>query len=156
MNWGKLPVAAKSLRWSTPPLAIAALTAGGIVLAVAAATTADAAGRTLVGLAAVVAFAVAALAVRQRPRLEVLPDGAGLAVTRLSGRRELPRAALMRVRIVAYPRLGRRVPMLEIDVRDPRGDEQLLIFGRWDLGTDPRTVYDALAVRGLAPDQTPS
>ncbi len=63
---------------------------------------------------------------------------------------------VMRVRIVAYPRLGRRVPMLEIDVRDPRGDEQLLIFGRWDLGTDPRTVYDALAVRGLAPDQTPS
>ncbi|ATQ30139.1 MULTISPECIES: PH domain-containing protein [Rhodococcus] len=144
------------LRWSTPPLAIVALAVGGVVLAVAAATTPDPAGRTLVGLAAAVALVVAALAARQRPRLEVLPEGAGLAVTRLTGRRELPRAALTRVRIVAYPRLGRRVPMLEIDVRDTQGDEQLLIFGRWDLGTDPRTVYDALAVRGLAPDQTPS
>ncbi|MFL1596023.1 PH domain-containing protein [Rhodococcus ruber] len=144
------------LRWSTPPLAIVALAVGGVVLAVAAATTPDPAGRTLVGLAAAVALVVAALAARQRPRLEVLPEGAGLAVTRLTGRRELPRAALTRVRIVAYPWLGRRVPMLEIDVRDTQGDEQLLIFGRWDLGTDPRTVYDALAVRGLAPDQTPS
>ncbi|AXY49494.1 membrane protein [Rhodococcus ruber Chol-4] len=144
------------LRWSTPPLAIVALAVGGVVLAVAAATTPDPAGRTLVGLAAAVALVVAALAARQRPRLEVLPEGAGLAVTRLTGRRELPRAALTRVRIVAYPRLGRRVPMLEIDVRDTQGDEHLLIFGRWDLGTDPRTVYDALAVRGLAPDQTPS
>ena len=146
------------LQWSTKPAAVTALAVGGAVLAVAAAVVvADAAGQVLVGFAAIVALATAALALRQRPRLAVLPDSAGIAVTRLTGRRKYTRPELQRVRLVDYPRLGRRVPMLEIDTRDPHsGSEQLMIFGRWDLGADPRDVYDALASRGLAPDQTPS
>ncbi|MEE2032257.1 PH domain-containing protein [Rhodococcus chondri] len=146
------------LQWSTRPAAVAALAVGGAVLAVAATVVAtDPAGRFLVGFAAVLALATAALALRQRPRLAVLPDATGIAVTRLTGRREYSRPELHRVRLVDYPRLGRRVPMLEIDIRDPHsGTEQLMIFGRWDLGADPRDVYDALAARGLAPDQTPS
>ncbi|NUP28311.1 MAG: PH domain-containing protein, partial [Nocardia sp.] len=40
-------------------------------------------------------------------------------------------------------RLGRKSPMLEIDV-DHLGTERLLIFGRWDLGTSPEDVYDTL------------
>ncbi len=145
-------------RWSTPPLAIAALVVGGGVLAVAAvAFTSDPAGRFLAGAAALLVLATAALAARQRPRLEVLENGSGLACTRVTGRRVFPREALIRVRIVEYPRLGRRVPMLEIDAREPgSGTERLMIFGRWDLGADPRDVYDALVLRDLAPDQSPS
>ncbi|MGN5237679.1 PH domain-containing protein [Rhodococcus sp. SJ-3] len=150
------------LEWSTPPVAVAALSAGGVVLAVAAVfAVPDAVGRILIGFAALLVLSMAFSAARQRPRLEVLsdPDGqaSGIATTRLSGRREFPRATLHRVRIVEYPRLGRRVPMLEIDTLEPgTGDERLMIFGRWDLGTDPRDVYDALAVHGLAPDHTPN
>lgn len=150
--------AVSALRWSTPPTAIAALVLGGGALTVAAvAFTTEPAGRFLVGAAALLVLATAALAARQRPRLEVLGDGSGLACTRVTGRQVFPRAALMRVRIVEYPRFGRRVPMLEIDAHDPHsGAERLLIFGRWDLGADPRDVYDALALRDLAPDQRPS
>jgi hypothetical protein len=134
-----------------------ALAAGGVALAVAAATAVDAAGRVLVGVAAALVLAFAASAWRQRPRLEVLPESSGLAVTRLTGRREYPAAALHRVRLVEYPRMGRRVPMLEIDTIDPRdGSESLMIFGRWDLGADPREVHEALGARGLAPDHKPS
>jgi len=144
-------------RWSTPPGAVVALAAGGVALAVAAATAVDAAGRVLVGVAAALVLAFAASAWRQRPRLEVLPESSGLAVTRLTGRREYPAAALHRVRLVEYPRMGRRVPMLEIDTIDPRdGSESLMIFGRWDLGADPREVHEALGARGLAPDHKPS
>ncbi|MBX4168882.1 PH domain-containing protein [Rhodococcus pyridinivorans] len=146
------------LRWATPPAAIAALSAAGLALAVTAAVAVpDAAGRVLVGFAAVLVLVMVALALRQRPRLEVLPGGTGIATMRLTGRREFTRAALHRVRIVEYPRFGRRVPMLEIDTIDPAtGTENLMIFGRWDLGTDPRNVHAALAMRDLAPDQTPS
>jgi len=147
----------ESPRWSTPPAVVAALTGAGVVLAVAAAVMVpDAAGRVLVGFAAVLVLSTAASAWRQRPRLEVLDGSSGIAVTRWTGRREYPLAQLHRVRIVEYPRLGRRVPMLEIDTLDPRdGSENLMIFGRWDLGADPRTVHEALVVRGLAPDHTP-
>ncbi len=150
------------LEWSTPPVAVAALAVGGVVLAVAAMfAVPDAVGKVLIGFAALLVLSMALTAARQRPRLEVLGDSdgpaSGIATTRLTGRREFPRAQLHRVRIVRYPRLGRRVPMLEIDTLDPEtGDERLMIFGRWDLGTDPRDVYDALAVHGLAPDHTPN
>lgn len=145
-------------RWSTPTGAIAALALGGAVLAGAAAlVVADTPGRFLVGFAALVAFVTAGLAWRRRPRLEVLAGDRGIATTRVSGRHEYAREALHRVRIVEYPRLGRRVPMLEIDTVDPvSGTENLMIFGRWDLGTDPRNVHEVLAARDLAPDQTPS
>lgn len=144
-------------RWSTPPGAVAALAVGGVALGVAAMTAVDAAGRVLVGFAALLVLLFAASAWRQRPRLEVLPGSSGLAVTRLTGRREYPATTLHRVRLVEYPRMGRRVPMLEIDTIDPRdGSENLMIFGRWDLGTDPRAVHEALGARGLAPDHKPS
>lgn len=141
-------------QWSTRPAAVAALVLGGVVLLVAATVAApDAVGRVLVGAAGILALAMAASAARQRPRLQVLAGNSGLATNRLTGRREYPRAALRRVRIVEYPRLGRRVPMLEVDVVDPStNNEKLMIFGRWELGTDPRDVFDVLAARDLAPD----
>ncbi|WP_137722866.1 PH domain-containing protein [Prescottella subtropica] len=142
------------LSWSTPLGAVVALTVGGVALIVAALLLGiDAAGLFLVTLAAVAMLVLAGLGARQRPRLAVVDvDGIpALAATRLRGRRVYRRDDLTRVRIVAYPRMGRRVPMLEIDAVDPDGTERLLIFGRWDLGADPTIVFDALAVRGLTP-----
>lgn len=111
----------------------------------------DAPGRFLAVLAALGMFVLAFLGGRQRPKLAIVRDGPALAATRLTGRRVYERDSIERIRIVAYPRLGRRVPMLEIDAVDPDSTERLLIFGRWDLGVDPVVVFDALAAHGLVP-----
>ncbi|WP_145275220.1 PH domain-containing protein [Prescottella equi] len=143
-----------SFEWSTPLGAVVALAAGGVVMVAAALLLGlDAPGRFLAVLAALGMFVLAFLGGRQRPRLAIVQDGPApaLAATRLTGRRVYRRDSIERVRIVAYPRLGRRVPMLEIDAVDPDGTERLLIFGRWDLGVDPVVVFDALAVHGLVP-----
>ena len=42
--------------------------------------------------------------------------------------------------------IGRKVRLLEIDTTDGR----LLVFTRWDLGTDPLDVLDALTAAGYA------
>ncbi|RVW02324.1 PH domain-containing protein [Rhodococcus spongiicola] len=145
-----------SLEWSTPLGAVAALTVGGVAMLVAALLVGlDTPGRFLAVLASLAMFVLAGLAMRQRPKLAIVRAGAepAIAATRLRGRRVYVRGDITRIRIVRYPRLGRRVPMLEIDAIDPDGTERLLIFGRWDLGTDPTVVFDALSVRGLVPEK---
>ncbi|MFC4606212.1 PH domain-containing protein [Rhodococcus kronopolitis] len=146
-----------ALAWATPTPALVATGLGALALAVAAAAAAsDPVGRLLIGLAALGLAVITAMGLRQRPRLAVLDGAHGIAVTGILGRREYHRADLARIRIVRYPRLGRRVPMLEIDVR-PAGadDDRLMIFGRWDLGTDPNDVFDALVVQQLVPPDPP-
>ncbi|WP_285186365.1 PH domain-containing protein [Rhodococcus sp. MEB041] len=129
--------------WSTPLAAVAALGVGAAALAAAAvATTGDPAGRALIGLAALAALALAAV---QRPKLSV--DGDVLRIRTLRGTRDHGRDDVLSLRLVPYPRLGRRVPMLEMDVTDG-DDERLVIFGRWDLGADPRAVFDTLELQG--------
>lgn len=145
--------------WSTPAPALVATGVGGLAMAVAAAAVpADPAGRFLIGLAALGLFVVTALGAWQRPRLGIRDGNRGLVVQRLRGRIEVDRTDLSRVRIIRYPRLGRRVPMLEIDIRPPgTDDDRLLIFGRWDLGADPTDVFDELDARGLVPpDRRPT
>ncbi|RVW02075.1 PH domain-containing protein [Rhodococcus xishaensis] len=145
-----------SLEWSTPLSAVAALTVGGVaMLAGALLLDVDAPGRFLAILASLALFVLAGLAARQRPKLAIVDAGGEPAITatRLRGPRVYARGDIARIRIVRYPRLGRRVPMLEIDAIDPDGTERLLIFGRWDLGTDPTAVFDALSVRGLIPQE---
>lgn len=135
--------------WATPRVAVAALGVGAVALGVAAvATSSDPAGRLLISLAAVAALSLALLAAVQRPKLSV--DADVMTVKTLRGRRTYRRDDVITVRLVPYPRLGRRVPMLEMDVRDG-DDERLLIFGRWDLGEDPRAVFDTLELRGWVP-----
>ena len=151
-NFSNNPQDVYEQQWATPLVAIGALVAGGFALGIGAAlSSTDAAGTFLVGLAAVGMWVIAALAAVQRPRLAITRDGS-LAMKRLSGMQTYSRADIVRVKIVRYPRLGRRVPMLELDIRPPgQDDDRLIIFGRWDLGTDPRDVFDALDTRGLIP-----
>ncbi|OZD07066.1 hypothetical protein CH275_07725 [Rhodococcus sp. 06-235-1A] len=151
-NFSNDPQGVYEQQWATPVVAIVALVAGGTTLATGAAlTSTDAAGTFLVGLAAVGMWVIAALAAAQRPRLAITADGS-LVMKRLSGIRTYSRTDIVRVQIVRYPRLGRRVPMLELDIHPPgEDDDRLIIFGRWDLGTDPRDVFDALDIHGLVP-----
>ncbi|QBS42260.1 PH domain-containing protein [Nocardia sp. CS682] len=132
------------LAWTTPTPALVAVTGGGIVLAVAAILSNEAASRLLIGLAAAGLLVLAGLGFRQRPRLTaVAGTDPRLVVRTLLGADEYTRDQIIRARVVDYRRLGRKMPMLEIDV-DNDGTERLLIFGRWDLGARPDDVYDTL------------
>lgn len=149
------------LAWATPMPAVIALVVGGFALIVAAAVTnTDMAGRLLVGLGALGLWIIAALAAYQRPRLWIDNGSASpgerpaqrLAVKRLSGVQTYRLEEISRLEVMKYPRLGRRVPMLEVDVRRAGEDEdRLMIFGRWDLGANPQDVYDVLDEHWLVP-----
>ncbi|NLU84699.1 PH domain-containing protein [Rhodococcus sp. HNM0569] len=136
--------------WATPRAATGALFVLGVVLLGASvAVPLDGPGRVLVAIAGVGVLVTAALSARQRPRLAVAP-GPRLVLQRLTRRLEFSREQIDRIRVVRYARIGRRVPMLELDLRD--GDhERLVVFGRWDLGAAPDEVFDALKVQGLVP-----
>ncbi|ORB61350.1 PH domain-containing protein [Mycolicibacterium tusciae] len=131
--------------WSPPTLGIAALGVGGLILAVGAVTLiTDPPGRVLVGIAAVGLIVFASLSWRARPKLAIKN---GALVTRgLMGETELRQADIKLIRITEFRRIGRKTRLLEIDTVDDR----LLVFTRWDLGTDPLHVLDALTAAGFA------
>jgi hypothetical protein len=143
------------LAWTTPTPALVAVTVGGVALAVAAVVTSEAASRLLVGLAAVGLLALAGLGFRQRPRLSVITGARPRMVVRtLTGADEYAPEQITRARVVSYRRLGRKMPMLELDVQHD-GTERLLIFGRWDLGANPELVYqDLVGALRLTEDKT--
>jgi hypothetical protein len=58
----------------------------------------------------------------------------------------LPKAAIEHIRITEFRRLARKVRLLEVDTVDGG----LTVFSRWDLGTDPIDVLDALTAAGYA------
>ncbi|MFI5506098.1 PH domain-containing protein [Mycobacterium sp. NPDC051804] len=131
--------------WSPPTLGIAALGVGGLILAVGAVTLiTDPPGRVLVGIAAVGLIVFASLSWRARPKLAIKSDA---IVTRgLVGETVLRQADIKLIRITEFRRIGRKTRLLEIDTVDDR----LLVFTRWDLGTDPLHVLDALTAAGFA------
>jgi hypothetical protein len=136
--------------WTTPMAGLVAVTIGGVVLTGAAVLAKDGPSRLLIGLAAVGLLALAGLGFRQRPRLSIASGPEPRLVVRtLTGPTEYRRDQILRARVVGYRRLGRKNPMLEIDV-EHNGDERLLIFGRWDLGTSPDEVFETLVAHGLA------
>jgi hypothetical protein len=131
--------------WSPPTAGIAALGVGGLILAVGAVTLiTDPPGRVLVGIAAVGLIVFASLSWRARPKLAIKN---GHLVTRgLVGETVLEQADIKLIRITEFRRIGRKTRLLEIDTVDDR----LLVFTRWDLGTDPLHVLDALTAAGFA------
>jgi len=104
----------------------------------------DPPGRLLVAVAAVGLLVFASLSWRARPKLAIRDDA---LVTRGWWRTNLlRRSEIKRIRITEFRRLARKVRLLEIDTADDR----LLVFTRWDLGTDPLNVLDALTAAGYA------
>jgi hypothetical protein len=132
-------------QWSPKTAGIAACAAIGIIMAVAAVTVVtDGPGRVLAGVAAVGLITFASMSWRARPKLAI--TNAGLEYRGWFSRRVLTHADIASIRITEFRRLTRKVRLLEIDT----ADDSLLVFTRWDLGTDPLHVLDALTDAGWA------
>ena len=132
--------------WGPPTGGIAAAGFVGFLLALASVTVVtDSPGRLLGGVAAVGLLAFATMSWRARPKLAITDDG--LVVRGWFGSRTLGRADVAKVRITEFRRIGRKVRLLEIDTAP---DDRLLVFTRWDVGTDPLDVLDALTAAGYA------
>ncbi|WP_395309294.1 PH domain-containing protein [Mycobacterium sp. AMU20-3851] len=129
--------------WAPKSSAIIWIGTGGLVMALGAVTVVtDLPGRVLGLIAAVGLLAFATMSWRARPKLAI--TGQGIAVRGWLRTRVLSRADITLVRITEFRRLARTVRLLEIDTIDDR----LYVFTRWDLGTDPLRVLDALTDAG--------
>ncbi len=116
-----------------------------MVLGVAAATlVTDVPGRFLACVAAVGLLIFAIFSFRARPKLAI--SSGGLVIRGWLHTAVLPQSAIKLIRITEFRRLARKVRLLEIDAVDGR----LIVFSRWDLGTDPIDVLDALTDAGYA------
>jgi hypothetical protein len=131
--------------WAPSPAGIAGCGIAGVVMAISGVTlVTDAPGRLLIGIAAAGLILFASVTWRARPKLAITPDG--LLVRGWWRTQLLRRADIKVIRITEFRRIGRKMRLLEIDAIDGR----LLIFSRWDLGTDPLDVLDALTASGYA------
>ncbi len=131
--------------WAPRTTGIAGCAAFGLLMAIACVTlVTDIPGRVLTGVAAVGLLVFASASWRARPKLAISPDG--LVVRGWWRTQLLRRADIKLIRIIEFRRIGRKVRMLEVETADDR----LLIFTRWDLGTEPLNVLDALTAAGYA------
>lgn len=96
------------------------------------------------GVAALGLILFASATWRARPRLAITPDG--LAIRGWFRTQLLRHSNIKIIRIDEFRRYGRLVPLLEIETVSGG----LLILSRWDLGTDPVEVLDALTAAGYA------
>ncbi|MCA2245126.1 MULTISPECIES: PH domain-containing protein [Mycobacterium] len=132
-------------QWEPHPAGIAGCGAVGVLMAIAAVTLiTDLPGRVLAGVAAVGLILFAGMSWRARPKLAITPDG--LALRGWFRTQLLQQSDIKIIRIIEFRRYGRRVRLLEVEAAD--GD--LVLFSRWDLGTDPLDVLDALTAAGYA------
>jgi hypothetical protein len=102
----------------------------------------DSPGRVLAGIAGVGLLTFASFSWRARPKLAITSEG--LAIGGWWRTRTLRRNEIRSIRITEFRRIGRKVRLLEVDTVD----DQLVVFTRWDLGTDPIDVLDALTAAG--------
>jgi hypothetical protein len=131
--------------WSPSTMGIAACGIFGLMMAAAAVTLiTDAPGRVLTGIAAVGLLTFASMSWRARPKLAITGDG--LAIRGWMRTQILQRADIKLIRITEFRRIARTVRLLEIETADDR----LQVFTRWDLGTGPLSVLDALTEAGYA------
>jgi hypothetical protein len=134
------------VQWSPRAGETTALAAIGLGLALGILLV-DAAGRLLLGAAALLVLALVVRDAVLRPRLSAGPDG--VVVRRLGGAQLLPWHGL-RVQVRTTRRWGVRSRLLELDTATgPDDPGTLVLLGRRDLGTDPAEVAQAL--RGLSP-----
>ncbi|MGV0807584.1 PH domain-containing protein [Mycolicibacterium setense] len=131
--------------WSPPAAGIAGCGIAGVMMAIAAVTLiTDPPGRVLAGIAGVGLLTFATLSWRARPKLAINQDS--LTVAGWWRARTYRRNEIRKIRITEFRRIARKVRLLEIDTADDR----LAVFTRWDLGTDPLDVLDALTEAGFA------
>jgi hypothetical protein len=81
---------------------------------------------------------------RARPKLAI--TDAGLQFKGFLNTYVFTHSDIELIRITEFRRIGRKVRLLEIDTVS----EQLFVLTRWDLGTNPLDVLDALTEAGYA------
>jgi hypothetical protein len=131
--------------WAPPTAGIAGCGVAGVVMAISCVTLiTDVPGRLLSGIAAAGLILFASATWRARPKLAM--TAGGLLVRGWWRTQLLERSDVTTIRIAEFRRIGRTMRLLEINATDDR----LLIFSRWDLGTDPLEVLDMLTASGYA------
>jgi Bacterial PH domain len=132
-------------QWEPSAAGVAACGLAGIVMATSCVTAVtDPPGRLLLGISGAGLILFAGGTWRARPKLAITDDG--LQVRGWWRAQRLRRADIKIIRITEFRRIGRKTRLLEIDANDGR----LFVFSRWDLGTDPLEVLDALTAGGYA------
>ncbi|WP_223198637.1 PH domain-containing protein [Solihabitans fulvus] len=101
----------------------------------------NAPGRLLMAVATVCLGLLALHGTVARPRLTA--DETGLTVRTLRGARHWDWPDVS-ARLVHSRRLARTTAVLELDFREPDGEEHLVVLTRIDLGEDPEDVLEAL------------
>src|SRR5271163_3304379 len=126
-------------QWEPRAAGVAGCGAAGVLMAIASViVVTDPPGRIVTGIAAVGLILFASLTWRARPKLAITPDG--LTLRGWFRTQVLQRSDIKIIRIIEFPRYGRKVRMLEVE--SAKG--ALVLFSRWDLGTEPLKVLDAL------------
>ena len=109
----------------------------------------DLPGRVLAGIAGAGLLLFAGATWRARPKLAITP--AGLVLRGWFRTQVFQHADIKIIRISEFRRYGRAVRMLELETTEGA----LVILSRWDLGTSPLEVLDALTAAGYAGRQQP-
>ena len=131
--------------WGPSPAGIAGCGIVGVVMAIACVTlVTDLPGRVLAGIAGAGLLLFAGATWRARPKLAITPGG--LVIRGWFRTQVLQHSDIKIIRITEFRRLGRKVRFLEVETVD----EGLVLFSRWDLGTEPLDVLDALTAAGYA------
>ena len=131
--------------WEPRLAGIAGCGAVGVVMAIASVTlVTDLPGRILTSIAALGLILFAGVSWHARPKLAITPDG--LAIRGWFRTQVLRRPDIKIIRISEFRRYARKVRLLEIETINGG----LVIFSRWDLGTEPLEVLDALTAAGYA------
>ncbi|MCV6986337.1 PH domain-containing protein [Mycobacterium shinjukuense] len=130
-------------QWEPKAAGIAGCGVGGLVMATACVTlVTDPVGRFMTGIAALGLILFASFSWRARPKLAITPDG--LAIRGWFRTQVMSRPQIKIIRISEFRRYARTVRLLEIET--VAGG--LVVLSRWDLGTDPLRVLDALTAAG--------
>jgi hypothetical protein len=131
--------------WGPPTAGIAGCGIVGVAMAIACVTlVTDPPGRILTGIAAVGLILFAGASWRARPKLAITPDG--LALKGWFRTQLFRHSDIKIIRITEFRRYARKVRLLELETVNGG----LVIFSRWDLGTEPVEVLDALTAAGYA------
>lgn len=132
-------------QWAPPAAGIAGCGVAGVVMAIASVTAVtDPPGRIITLIAATGLVLFAGLTWRARPKLAITPDG--LALRGWFRTQLLRQSDIKIIRITEFRRYARTVRLLEVETVGGG----LVLFSRWDLGTDPLKVLDALTAAGYA------
>lgn len=144
----------RAVSWSPRALWPVVQIAAGVALVAAGLVRQDPLALVLTCLAALFLVPTGVSQLIRRPRLEVV-DGQ-LAVRKLTRVVFVPRSDVVEVRALELSRWGVRQHLMRVEYTDDHGREQLSVFTRLDLGTDPRDAVDTLRGLGFgAADRAP-